>query len=310
MFKVTIEDFARSFDTTVEDIPEECQTLINETDFSYRLLEEEERDKVILNALRKIEFDTQTIGTPERQAVWQSGWEENLDDFIKSGYNLKSLVPKFIRANQPIRFNQNFIMPSNPTFELDYFRVFRLWLFKKYLKDVESIYEFGCGTGFNLAELAQLYPEKKLYGLDFVPASRDLVNKVGEVYEWKMTGHLFDMSSPDKSLQLAENSAVLTFGSIEQLASKFEAFLEFLLVQSPLLTISLEPTIELYDENNLIDYLAIKFHRKRGYTEGYLPRLRELEAQGKIELLKVKRLFLGSTYMEGFSYMIWRLCPA
>jgi len=50
----------------------------------------------------------------------------------------------------------------------------------------------------------------------------------------------------------------------------------------------------------------MKFHRKRGYTENYLTRLRELEAQNEIEILKVKRLFFGSLYMEGYSYMIWR----
>jgi len=306
MLEVTLEDFARSFGTTVEDISEECRCLIAETDFRYRILEGEERDKVILDVLKKIESDRQVIGAPERQDVWQRGWEEILQDFIESGYDLDALIPRFIRPNQPIRFNRNYIMPSNPMFELDYFRVFRLWLFKKYLKDVDSIYEFGCGTGFNLVELAQLYPEKKLYGLDFVPASVDLVNKIGEVYAWKITGHLFDMTAPDESFQLDKNSAVLTFGSIEQLASRFEAFLQWLLQQSPALCINDEPTIELYDENNLIDHLAIKFHRKRGYTENYLPRLRELEVQGKIEILKVKRLFFGSVQMEGFTLMIWR----
>ena len=68
----------------------------------------------------------------------------------------------------------------------------------------------------------------------------------------------------------------------------------------------MEPTIELYDESNLLDYLAMRFHVKRGYTEGYLPRLRELESQNKVEILKVKRLFFGSLYMEGYSCLIWR----
>ena len=93
---------------------------------------------------------------------------------------------------------------------------------------------------------------------------------------------------------------------IEQLASNFEAFLQFLLKHSPALCVHVEPTIELYDENNLVDYLAMKFHRKRGYTENYLTRLRELEAKNKIGILKVKRPFFGSLYMEGYSYMVWR----
>lgn len=304
--ELTLEDFARLFGTTIDDIPDDCRELIAKTDFRYRKLSANERDKVLLDVIKKIESDQQIIGAEERQGVWAKGWAENLEDFIKSGYDLNKLIPKFIRPNQVIRLNRNYIMPANPNFELDYFSVFRLWLFKNYLKEFESIYEFGCGTGFNLTVLAQLYPKKKLHGLDFVTSSMDLVNKIGEVYGWKMTGHFFDMLSPDEIFEIGDNSAIFTIGAIEQLASNFEAFLQFLLKHSPALCIHVEPTIELYDESNLIDYLAIKFHRKRGYTENYLTRLRELEAQNEIEILKVKRLFFGSLFMEGYTYVIWK----
>jgi SAM-dependent methyltransferase len=301
-----LEDFARSFGTTVDDIPNECRDLIAKTDFRYSVLKGEERDKIILDVIKRIESDQQIIGAKERQSTWEKGWAENFQDFVKSGYDLNSLVPKFIRPNQVIRLKGDYVLPTNPKFELDYFSVFRLWLFRKYLAEFDSIYEFGCGTGFNLAELAQLYPEKRLYGLDFVTSSRDLVNKLAEVNGWKMTGHLFDMLSPDEDLEIADNSAIFTIGVVEQLAGKFEAFLQFLLKKLPKLCINIEPTIELYDEDRLIDYLAIKFHRKRGYTENYLTRLRELEAENRIEILKVKRPFFGSLYMEGYSCIIWR----
>lgn len=306
MVKLTLEDFASSFGTTVQDFPQEVRTLISETDFRYRILEGQERDRVILDVLKKIESDQQVIGAPEREDAWQRGWQENFQKFVESGYDLDALTPRFIRPNQPIRFNGNYIMPSNPMFELDYFRVFRLLLFKKYLKDFDHVYDFGCGTGFNLVPLAQLYPEKRLYGLDFSIAARDLVNKIGEIYHWKMTGHLFNMTSPNESFKIKRNSAVITSGSIEQLAGRFEPFLQYLMKQKPSLCVNIEPTVELYDENNLIDYLAARFHRKRGYTEGYLPRLKGLEAQGEIEILKVKRLFFGSLFMEGFTYIVWR----
>ena len=304
--EVTLEHFAQSFGTTVEDIPDDCRKLIAKTDFRYKILVGEERDKILLDVIKKIESDKQIIGAEERQDVWTKGWAENLEDFIKSEYNLNKLTPKFIRPNQAIRFNQNYIIPTNPNFELDYFSVFRLWLFKKYLKGFDLIYEFGCGTGFNLTMLAQLYPGKKLHGLDFATSSVDLVNKIGEVYGWKMTGHFFDMISPDENFKIGDNSAIFTIGAVEQLASNYEAFLQFLLKNSPALCIHIEPTIELYDESNLIDYLAIKFHRKRGYTENYLTRLRKLEDQNEIEILKVKRLFFGSLFMEGYTYVIWK----
>ena len=304
--EVTLEHFAQSFGTTVEDIPDDCRKLIAKTDFRYKILVGEERDKILLDVIKKIESDKQIIGAEERQDVWTKGWAENLEDFIKSEYNLNKLTPKFIRPNQAIRFNQNYIIPTNPNFELDYFSVFRLWLFKKYLKGFDLIYEFGCGTGFNLTMLAQLYPGKKLHGLDFATSSVDLVNKIGEVYGWKMTGHFFDMISPDENFKIGDNSAIFTIGAVEQLASNYEAFLQFLLKNSPALCIHIEPTIELYDESNLIDYLAIKFHRKRGYTENYLTRLRKLEDQNEIEILKVKRLFFGSLFMEGYTYVMWK----
>lgn len=303
--EVTLEDFVRSFGTTIEDIPDDCRELIAKTDFRYKILQGEERDKVILDVLKKIESDRQVIGAPERKDAWGKGWEENLQDFVNSGYDLNKLVPKFIRASQVVRFNGNYIMPFNPNFELDYFSIFRLWLFRRYLNNLESIYEFGCGTGFNLIVLSQLYPEAKLHGLDFVSSSVDLVSKLGEVYGWNMKGHLFDMLSPDDNFKIDNNSAIFTVGAVEQLASNFEPFLQFLLGQSPKLCIHVEPTIELCNENNLIDYLAMKFHRKRGYTENYLTRLRELEAQNRVEILKVKRLFFGSLYIEGYSLIIW-----
>jgi len=306
MPKVTLKDFARSFGTTEKGIPAECRKLIREKNFSYKVPQGKERDDILLAILKKIESDRQVIGVKERQGIWYSGWAENLNNFIKSGYNLDALVPRFIRPNQAIRFNQNYIKPVNPSFELDYLSVFRLWLFKEYFQKVDSVYEFGCGTGFNLVALAGVYPDKQLHGLDFVQSSTDLVNKIGQAHKLKLQGRIFDMIHPDRNFKLAKNSAILTFGSIEQLASKFEAFLRYLLAQQPAICVHVEPTIELYDENNFVDYLAIKFQGKRGYTHNFLPRLKELEEKRKVKILKIKRLFFGSLYMEGYNLIVWR----
>ena len=304
--EVTLEDFARSFGTTVEDIPEECRRLIRDTDFTYEILAGQKRDRVILDVLKKIDSDKQIIGAKERRGVWEKGWAENLQDFVKSDCDLDSLVPRFIRPNQTIRLDGNYVLPSNPNFELDYYNVYRLWLFKKYLPEFDPIYEFGCGTSFNLVTLARLFPEKKLFGLDFVLSSVELANKIGQTHKLNIKGRLFDMLSPDETLTIEKNSAIFTIGAIEQLASRFEPFLQFLLGQSPSLCLHVEPTIEFYDDNNLADYLAKKFHTKRGYTENYLTRLRELEAQKRIEIIKAKRPYFGSLFMEGYSYFVWR----
>lgn len=306
MQEVTLKDFVESFGAEENSMPQECIDLVARKDFNYEVLEGDKKEKVLLEIIKKLEIDNQIIGVKERQGVWNNGWGENLQDFINSGYDLQMLVPKFIRPNKIIRYKQKYICPTNPNFELDYYSVFRKWLFMTYFRDFRNIYEFGCGTGFNLVALSQLYPDKSLYGTDFVKTSADLVNEIGRVHNIKLKGSIFDMIHPDKSFKLKEGSLIFTIGAIEQLASKFEAFLQYLLNNNPELCVHVEPIVELYEENNLIDYLALKFHKKRGYTQGFLPRLLELEKNSKIKILKVKRLFFGSLYIEGYNLIVWR----
>lgn len=300
------DDFARLFGVDIEDISSRCRELIVSKDFRYKILTGEERDEIISNVWRKIESDTQFVGAIERKSVWENGWNKNLVGFNKKSYDFNELVPKYYKPNRIMRLNQDYIIASAPNFEIDYFMVLKYYLFEKYLGEYDSIYEFGCGTGYNLVTMAQLYPQKKFYGLDFVPSSIELVNKIGEVYHWNIKGHIFDMLRPDKGFKLSDNSAVCTIGAIEQLAGNFEPFIQYILGSHPKLCLNVEPTIELYDENNLVDYLAIKFHKKRGYSENYLTRLIELESQNRIEILKVNRSLFGSLYMDGYSYIIWR----
>jgi hypothetical protein len=306
MQTVTIGDFARSFGTTPDDFSSQCLRLIDGTDFSYRRCEQQERDGIILEVLRKLKSDHQVIAAPERKGIWEKGWAENLAAFQDSGFDPQALMPKFLRENQPIRYAGDYIMPRNPRFEYDFMTVFRTWLFQKYLADKRTVYEFGCGTGLNLVLLADLFPESVLYGLDFVPSAVGLVNAIGENGPGNIHGHLFDMIHPDGTFDLEPGSAVLTFGALEQLAGRFTDFIEFLLAKKPALVMHVEPTVELYDENLLFDFLAVEFHRKRGYTENLLPHLQALERRGSLRILKTKRLFFGSLFMEGYTYMVWQ----
>ena len=61
-----------------------------------------------------------------------------------------------------------------------------------------------------------------------------------------------------------------------------------------------------YNKNNIIDYLAIRYHKKRNYLYGYLTRLQELESEGKIEILKTQRVCFGILYHEAYSFVMWR----
>jgi SAM-dependent methyltransferase len=198
-----------------------------------------------------------------------------------------------------------YILSKVDNFELNYYSLFRLWFFQRYFLGYDYIYDFGCGSGFNLAMLAQMYPNTQLVGLDFVPSSVELAREIGNILDIYIDSYMFDLIQPNYSITIKKNSLVFTSGVIEQVASKFNEFLDYIIYNKPKLCIHIEPTIEMY-ENNLFDYLAIMFHKKRGYTVGYLPALQELEKQGKAEIIKVKRLYFGSLMMEGFTYIIWR----
>ncbi|NBV71554.1 MAG: class I SAM-dependent methyltransferase [Burkholderiaceae bacterium] len=304
--KLDEANFADSFGVSLGDLPARCKKLIADKNFEYNVLKGNELESFLVEILKRIDEDTQKIGVEERKDVWERGWRESLDEYVQSNFDIKKLVPKFIRPNQAIRWQQQYILPVADNFELDYVEVLREWLFPAYFSEVDTIHEFGCGTGFNLLALARIYPEKNLIGSDFVPASVELVNKIAEKQSLNLRGHIFDMIQPNENYEVAENSGVLTFGSLEQLAGKFENFIDFLLRKKPEICVHIEPTIELYDENVLSDYLAIRFQSKRGYTKGLLPHLSDLASQGNIELLKVKRLNFGSQMMEGYNLMVWR----
>ena len=84
-------------------------------------------------------------------------------------------------------------------------------------------------------------------------------------------------------------------------------FVDYLISQRPSLCLHIEPILELYDEDNLVDYTAMSFHKKRGYTEGFLPYLKKLESESKIEVIRVRRLKFGSPSMEGWNYIVWKV---
>ena len=303
---VTVTDFSESFGANESTFSASCRELISQRNFNFRYIEGAELEALTLTILKKIDEDRQVIASLERQAVWEKGWKENFDEFIASNFDESKLIPKFIRSNVPVRFKKRYIFPEDPDFELNFVKVFRHWFLDNYFSNVDNIYEFGCGTGFNLLAASEIFSDKTFYGSDFVQSSVLLVNAIGDAKQIPLTAEIFDMLKPNDNYEIKKNSGVFTFGSLEQLASKTDNMLEYLIAQRPNIIVHTEPAIELYDENNLTDFLAMKFQGKRGYTEGFLPKLQCLHREGKIELIKVKRLHFGSLFMEGYNLIVWK----
>ena len=306
MNEFTTQDFATSFGVNVNEFSKDLIQQIEKLNLKYIKVENEDYQLLILEILKKIEGDTQVIGSSSRTDTWYQGWKENLDEFKKSNYDINALKPNFIRDDNVVRFNKNYIKPENKNFELNFVEIYRQFCFEKYASKYANIYEFGCGTGFNLLAASSMFPNKMLYGSDFVQSSVDLVNEIAKSKKINLKGDLFNMLEPNYNYKIHPDSIVFTFGALEQLASKVDKIFDYWIEMKPSLCIHTEPVMELYEDNNLSDYLAKKFQNKRGYTHGLLDKLHHLESEGKIEILKIKRLYFGSLFMEGYNQLIWK----
>jgi len=214
---LTLQDFSKLFGVSINEFPDYCIEYIQKNDFRFRWVTGEEREGYLLKAIKRVDSGELTISGPQKQTIWEKGWSENLQAFVTTG-NLNELIPEFVHSDSPVRLGgKDYIFPSNPNFETAFVTVLRMLLFTKYFKNVNSVFEFGCGTGLNLVALAKLYPEKKLHGLDWAKASIDILNNLRD-YDFSIEGHLFDMFHPQKNeLMVPPNSGFLTIGAMEQL---------------------------------------------------------------------------------------------
>jgi len=303
--ELLISDFAKSFDIDPRNMPEACIEDINKTDTNIFPIEGQELKDLILFVLKKIDDDVQKVGAEYRKEVWSKGWEENLQQFrIKKSKD--DLKPKFLRSNQPIRWNQKYYRTSSSEFEKLWQEILVKFVFFNYMKDCQNIYEFGAGTGYNLLLASEYFPNKNFYGSDFVQSAVDLMNLVGKEKGIKLKGDLFDMINPNYNYKIKDNSAVMTFGAMEQLSGNVEKMFDYLLSQKIKICIHIEPELDFYDQNILEDYLAIKFQGKRGYSNVIGSYLRKLSKEKKIEILKIHRMNFGSLFMEGYNLFIWK----
>ena len=289
----------------VENIPDSCFSGIEEERLKYFILEGNEKDDAILRQLKRLKEDKKQVATPERTEVWENGWTENYEEFKKT-LNLTSLTPKYFNTTEG-RYNQEFVRGDGYSFNAKLQGIIRRYIFSKYMKDFSDIYEFGCGTAFNLIDLAKMYPDKNLHGFDLTFASGKIIKLLKEHYNYNVDGGQFDFTKPDYSVNIAEHSCIYTFLALEQTYDLWKSFLDFVIVKRPGLCIHLEPIEEFYDDNNIVDYLSLEFHRKRHYLKGFYTRLKELEKEGVIEILEQRRLYYGDLNNEASGFIAWRV---
>jgi SAM-dependent methyltransferase len=300
-------DFARAFGADETEVSRFCGELIKNFDFRYSVCRQHKREEILLDAIKKCDNTQLAISGAHRKSDWRRGWGEILRDFHNSGGDLEKLVPKDWHGDRPLRYNGDYVIASSGTFERDFTLVFRHWLYQKYLSGYQNVYEFGCGTGHNLAVMAPLFPGKKLFGMDWVPESQELLAAIAAKHDWPITGVNFDFFHPDYKLKILPGSLVYTSSALEQLGSNYGDFLDYLTANRPARCVNVECLAEYYDESKLYDYVALRYHRARNYLNGFLTRLREMEKDRTIRIVATKRTGFGSLYHEGLMYVIWEM---
>jgi hypothetical protein len=300
------KDFARLLGHPEDQLPASCLAAIAACDWQYDWLEGGQLDDVVAGLLERIRRKQFSIVVAGDKSRWVKGWSENLDDFVASRGDVEALAPKYVRPNMPVRLFRRFAKPVEPTFEQNWRKVYQEWLFRTYLADSAQIYEFGCGSGGHVSALAQMFPDRKIVGLDWVEPSCEIVNNMRKLRGWNTEGRLFDFYKPDYDIDMPRNSVVFTFAALEQVSNSFGAFVEFLLSKQPKLCVFVEPIYEWYDPANFIDHLAMRGHATRNFLHGLPQALHALRKQGRIEILKQHRVEFGSLLHEGYSQIIWR----
>lgn len=303
--KITGHAFAKIFGTEADKLSQRTKEAIEKANFRYRVATTKECEQVILKILKTLDSETLKKTGPHRRADWEKGWKENLHEYKKFGSHVDLLIPKFVKKREFIRFQGNIIWSESDSFETDFVTVLRYYLFTTYLKNVQTIYEFGAGTGLNLVAASEVFPEMKLVGLDWAIASIEIMNTLKETLGIHISAKKFNLFAPDTQYKLRRNCAVLTIGTLEQLGRNFKPFIRYLLANKPSVCIHVETLYEMYDRNSLLDYLAIQYLERRNYLRGFLPYMRELEKKGKITIVDVRKTF-GSLYHDGYTYLVWK----
>lgn len=305
-YKLGVSDFAELLSISKGTLPNMCQRLIVDLDLRFRKPTKEERDGIIRGIIERIDSGSLAVAGPNRLSVWEDGWLENLEE-LKRTHTLDSLWPKYYdRDVFPVRWMGDYIIPLDEHFELGIRKVFQLWLFLNFFGSHGPVHEFGCGPYHNLAGLAQLFPSREYRGYDWAQSASKIPEVLKRHFGWNMHGTVFDMFHPDDHVKFPENTTILLFSAFEQMGGEWMPFIDFLLEKKPARVIHVDPMLEWYDRSSLIDYLAYRFHKARGYLSGYVSEFLEpFEVNGTIKVIHTQRVKCGNTFQDGYSFDVW-----
>lgn len=300
LYKVAVEDFnSIGFDSSffLEKLK-----LFN---LSYRFMSPKERDDVVLTILKYLDSSDVVVSGSHRKNQWENGWGENYKEYLKTR-KLDSMVPKYFGKYNIQRLKGELIVPKGDNFEIKLVSLLQYLIFEKYFKYSNCVYEFGAGTGHNLLRMREINSDAILYAMEWTKSGVDLLNFVArELKDPNLKSILFDNFEPNEEISLIEGSGVYTFAALEQLGDSSDNIINYWLKNKPSIVVNVEPMAEPLDDDELLQYLSIRYFDKRMYLKDYVVKLKELEKQGKIVIHETIRTGIGSYFIEGYSIVAW-----
>lgn len=289
-----------------EKISQYLKSKIEEYDLTYRPATKVERDEFIRRSVDVLLDENIVKSGEHRRDDWEKGWGENLNEYREKN-SLESIKPKYFGKYNCVRWNQDFIIPLSKDFEKNSLYLVQDWVYDKYLRIVKNIYEFGCGTGHNLLRIREINKNATLWGLDWAKSSQEIINKMRKSgLDKNIFSSNFDFFNPDNSFKIDKKSAVITIAALEQVGENYKPFIDYVVRQKPDVCIHIEPIYELLDPSHLLDYLSIRYFKKRNYLWGMVNYLRKLEADGVVKIIEEKRSYIGSLFIDGYSVVVWK----
>ena len=287
------------------DLPRHVSASLSDHQLMYEDLNQDEFNSYILKYLKTLDTDLKAAGE-HRINDWESGWGENLKDYLKSG-DADSLTPKYHTKSNISKLDGKIIKTQGTGFDFRLHSLIVDSVLDRYSEQFDKICEFGCGTGYHLLRLSERVKHRKLFGLDWSKSSQEILREISIRNQStnNIYGHNFDYFKPDYDFDV-NDSLVYTIASLEQIGTRHEDFLKYILDKKPSLCVHMEPISEVFDENNLLDYLNIKYFEKRNYLKGFLTKLKSLEKEGKAKIIEERRLNYGSEFIEGHTLIIWK----
>lgn len=277
-------------------------------DLRYRVIEGEERDAIMLGILQRVDSGSLRVVGGNDNTVWERGWGEILEQVQKNGFTPALLRPQYFDHHRIMRFDGEYIDGGDASFVYQYDQLLRRLTLAQYLQGAQKVVELGCGTGTSQLMLADLLPDARLVASDWAKPSQEIIRAIGGYVKRDIKPVCFNMLTLEgwDELTIDRESAVVTVHALEQLGDNCGKLLDRLIEAKPAYCLHLEPILEFYDTNSLFDYLTVKYHTHRNYLHGWLTRLRELAAKGKVEILEERRLGFGDRYHEAYSVVKWR----